>query len=432
MSSLPIRRLPLLSLVSVILLACGGGDGPTGNTTKCETLTGPTLHTIDITASETWTKCGNPHIVRGLLDIQAASTGAATPILTIEAGVEVQFEVSAAAGTYRVFRVGYFEPGGIVINGTAQEPVTFSSGAAAPAPGDYTGIAFLTKAVGSSIKHLIIQDCGESPSLSAGIDGCIVAQAAAEPILMQDVTVRRSKTSGVVFAEKSEWATGSKNVSVMNAADYAITLMPWVAHTLPPGGTYTGNGRDMILLWGNGDVPKSASWINPGVPYVVETVVDIDALATGQPAPILTLAPGSTFRMAANERWRIGYFYGGGLIADGTATLPITFTADTPTPTAAFWTGLEFAANSAGSNLDYILVEYGGGFFGYVPGDEGNILVRPAVGPSLTNSTLRHSAECGVVIARYVGEGGGNVYTTAGLGNTFTNNPKGAQCGPYP
>lgn len=422
-------------LVPAILAAftgCGGSDEPTGNTTGCESLTGPTIHAADINVSETWTKCGNPHIVRGLLDVQAASAGAPAPILTIGPGVEVRFEVSAAAGTFRFFRIGYFEPGGLVINGTAAEPVTISSGAASAAAGDYTGIVFMSNTVGSSLKHLTIQDCGESPSLSPGIDGCIVAQAAAEPILMQNVTVKRSLTNGVVFAELSEWAAGSEKVNVQNAADYPITTMPASAHTLPSGGTYTGNGRDMILLWGNGDVTKSASWINPGVPYVVETTVDVAKLATGDPTPILTLAPGSTFRMGPDETFQIGYLYAGGLIADGTAAARITFTADSPSPTPAFWVGMEFASEATGSLLDNVVVEYGGGFFGYVPGDEGNILIRPAVGPTITNSIIRNSAECGVVIARYIAEGGGNTYTTAGLGNTFTNTPLGAQCGPYP
>ena len=425
------RRLSLVVVLLAAVMAGCGDDEPTGNQQDCETMTGPTVHDSDINTSETWTKCGNPHIVSGVLDVQAGSATDAAPILTLGPGVEVRFATDAAAGTFRFFRVGYFEAGGLVINGTAAEPVVIKSNAATAAPGDYTGIVFMSNTTGSSIKHLTIQDCGESPSLSSGLDGCIVAQGSPTPILMQNVTVNRSKTKGVVFAEGSEFATGSQNVSVSNAATFPMLVDPVSAHTLPSGGTYASNGRNFIQLDGiTNDIVESASWINPGIPYLVENLIDIDAMDDASPAPVLTIAPGTTFRMARDSRFRIGYFYGGALVADGTPTQKITFTADTAT--AGFWVGIEVAENATSSMLlDNVIVEYGGAFIGYVPGDEANVFIRPDLPAFITNSIFRNSAACGIVIGRYQAEGGFVDYSAISTGNTFSSNADGNLCGLY-
>ena len=415
-----IHRALVLPLLTAFAIGCGGDDGPTGNT--CTEPPGPTVHSGDITANETWTKCGNPHFVEGMLDV----SGPSSPILTLGPGVVVRF----AAGPFssRQFRVGYQQPGGIVINGTAAEPVSIISGETNAAAGDFVGIVLMSESVGSSIKHLIIQDCGDAASLSAFLDACIIAQGVANPVLMQHVTVRRSASKGIVFAEGSRFASGSTNLSISNAAEYPVMVDPGQAHTLPPNGSYTNNFRDMILLWGlNGDVLTTGTWIHPGVPYLVDISLNID----GPLSPVLTLAPGTTLRMARDTKIEVGAFDGGALNADGSPTQKITITADTAE--AAFWIGIEVAAEATSAmKLDHVILEYGGGFFGYSPGDEGNILIRPILPAFITNSTIRNSAECGIVLARYEAELGFVDYTASGTGNTFANNPLGNLCGLYP
>ena len=428
------KRFSLMVPALVAVLAACGSDDPTGTPPACETLTGPTLHDSDINTSETWTKCGNPHIVSGVIDVQAANATDAAPILTIGPGVEIRFATDPAAGTFRFFRVGYFESGGLVINGTAQEPVIIKSNAGSPVAGDYTGIVFMSNTTGSSIKHLTIQDCGESPALSPGLDGCIVAQGSPTPILMQDVLVQRSKTKGVVFAEGSLFGAGSQNVSVSNATSYPMLVDPVSLHTLPIGGTYSTSGRNYIQVDGpTNDITQTVSWKNPGIPYLIENMVDIDAASPSATVPVLTVAPGTTFRMARDSKFRIGYFNGGALIADGTAAQKITFTGDTAT--AGFWVGIEVAEHATSAMLlDNVIVEYAGAFIGYVPGDEANIFIRPVLPAFISNSTIRHSAACGIVFGRYVGEAGGGGfvdYAAASRGNTFGNNALGNVCGPY-
>lgn len=360
-----------------------------------------------------------------LIDVR----GTASPTLTIAAGTTFRL------GAEIRFRVGFQQPGKLIMPGTATQPIAIVSDKAAPAKGDYGGMLFGNEDTGSELRYVSMNHCGQA-SVSAA---CITVQGnagqrASNTVLFDNVTISNSATMGVEVFANAAFTTGSTNLSVSSGNSYPVSIGTDEAFSLPAGGTYTGNTPNHIQLI-DSDVTVSASWINAGIPYAKHFSggsIDIDALTSTSPPPTLTLAAGTIIRMGEDTGIRIGKFFGGALIANGTATSAIVFTPDQTTPTPAFWVGIEVASQaSSATKFNYVTVEYGGGFFGYVPGDEANILFAKDIGPVITNSIVRNSAECGIVRATFTSTWLGTDFMAAAHNNTFTGNALGAQCGPY-
>jgi hypothetical protein len=123
-----------LVAVSVSFAGCDGGEAPEAET----------LHSGIITASETWRASDNPHVVRGNVLVR----GAGNPVLTLEPGVQVRFEQAASL----TVGDGAGGQGMLRAEGTAAQPILFTSNAGQPQPGDWQGLALLGRAAqGSSM-----------------------------------------------------------------------------------------------------------------------------------------------------------------------------------------------------------------------------------------------------------------------------------------
>ena len=89
-----------------------------------------------ITEDTTWSLTGSPYIATGDVTVrQSISDSGNVPTLTIEPGVEVRF--APGTGLYVGDDTGY---GVLSAQGTQAAPITFTSNAASPAPGDWKGI----------------------------------------------------------------------------------------------------------------------------------------------------------------------------------------------------------------------------------------------------------------------------------------------------
>src|SRR2546425_7169570 len=96
-----------------------------------------TRHRWPITANETWTLAGSPHLVNGRLSV----AGPAGATLTIEAGVTVRFADTSG------LTFGVSSPGALVAQGTAAAPITLrdTAGPAFPAPGSALPLPVATR-----------------------------------------------------------------------------------------------------------------------------------------------------------------------------------------------------------------------------------------------------------------------------------------------
>ncbi|KKO20697.1 MAG: hypothetical protein BROFUL_00585, partial [Candidatus Brocadia fulgida] len=87
-------------------------------------------HSGNIGSNETWYAADNPHVVTASIQVHNNAT------LTIEPGCVVRF----FPGTTLYF--GYSSGAALKAVGTSVNPITFTSNAASPAPGDWRGILF--------------------------------------------------------------------------------------------------------------------------------------------------------------------------------------------------------------------------------------------------------------------------------------------------
>ncbi|MCD4737505.1 MAG: right-handed parallel beta-helix repeat-containing protein, partial [Bacteroidales bacterium] len=158
--------------------------------------------------------------------------------------------------------------------------------------------------------------------------------------------------------------------------------------------TYAGNNVQQIFVNGN-TVTEDAIWDNPGIPYFISNGISIQGTDGLNGVTTLTIEPGSELRFASGVQLYIGHnsstSYPGGLIAAGTVTEPIKFTANTTSPGSGYWSGMYFANYSVDSLsiLDHCIVEYGGYSANH------NIICYYSA-PTITNCTLQFSGNFGI------------------------------------
>lgn len=137
-----------------------------------------------------------------------------------------------------------------------------------------------------------------------------------------------------------------------------------------------------------GQITADETW-EAGYIHVVIGDVEIDNAT-------VTIKPGVTVKFKQYASLNIGTDGGSTatLIANGTAQLPILFTADATTPTPGYYEGISFGAGSSGlSSMAYCTVEYGG--LDYSTSYNGNIRIA-STAVAFENNTIRHTKGSGI------------------------------------
>jgi hypothetical protein len=374
-------------------------------------------HSGTISSDETW-DAAHLHVVNG--NVYVESAGAAT--LTIEAGAFVVFNFGC------FIHVGYNNPGGLRAVGDAVNRITFTANSPSPTKGFWGGIYF----------HDLAYDYDSNPATGCIMDYCDVAWGGYPSgwgrgngaILVEGLTtgpsiqisncnVTNSSAFGILMGDGGMFATGSSGNTVSDCNSYPVGIDANEAGTLRAG-TYTGNTIDAIEIDSYYSVDTTATWANPGVPYVITYSLYVE----GASSPVLTIQPGTTLKFDSGCSLLVGYNYTGTLIANGSSGQEITFTANSPSPTKGFWVGvcfdnlsLDYVNPSTGCQMDYCNVEYAGGNSGWGEGD-GCILVEgddpdgPAV--KISNCNASNSAAFGILL------GWGGSFAAGSTGNVIT------------
>src|SRR5688572_9145184 len=330
---------------------------------------GPTNVSGAIGASTTWTLSASPYIVTG--DVTVG--GASSPILTIEPGVKIKFNAG------RTLIVGYGgSPGGLQAAGTSSRPITFTANSDSPTAGFWKGIQFNSGTTPvSRIAYATVSYGGEAGGYRGGIavDNCsptienttvqtnsyagITLRAGGAPIVRNSTIIGNSGIGVIVGVGSSPTL---ESLTVTNNTGFALFTHAKVTVASISGLTLAGNGTNAVELW-HGDyeyVDVDTTWKNPGVPYVVTHDIDLRK-TSGSVASILTIEPGTTLKFNSGRTLLVGYFNPGNLQAVGTAAQPITFTANSGSPTAGFWKGIQFnSGTSSTSRIAYATVSYAG------------------------------------------------------------------------
>lgn len=376
------------------------------------------LHNADVTTSQTWRAVDNPHLVTAQIEVH----GAGSPELTIEPGADIRF----APGTG--LWIGAAASGSIMANGTAAAPIVMRADASSPTKGHWAGVYFIRTAGPSELHHVHMTHCGsgagnESACLSMGDAN---APSQVPKVLVDNVTIENSGGFGAFAKGGAGFRSGSTTLTITGSTKAPIHITANEIGDIPAGGTFSGNTPNVVEIR-DSRVTTTQTWPALGIPYVALQDVIVEATD----GPVLTLPAGTEVRLELGRSFTIGTCGAGGpgtLLAEGTATAPITFTANATSPTAGSWGQLYIACSaSANTRLTHAVVEYGGGTSPYAA-FAANVMVEEDIGPFITNTVIRFSKDCGVVrrspLVTWTTD-----FTAPAHNNTFANNAR-TQCGP--
>jgi hypothetical protein len=282
-----------------------------------------------LASSATWTVNNSPYdVCPGGASIPSGVT------ITINPGVTVQFE----AGVGDKLNVA----GALIADGNPTQPITLTGVSATP--GSWGGISassFVTPAV-ITLDYVTLE--------YAGVNGSFGAQVYTDraAVTITHSLIRNGAGNGLFTNVNTKFDVHSTNF-VGNGLS-AIVLDNTTANLLMTDLKASGNGINAVRLAGTTYMPGQREWVDPGIPYIVDSIV------SNQPGEILTIDPGNDLQFTTSGWLSIA----GQLSALGTATAPITMTAVTKSPGA--WRGLFVygGASQAVAQLDYTTIEFAG------------------------------------------------------------------------
>jgi hypothetical protein len=358
-------------------------------------------HCGTISVSETWS--GNLEH-RVTCDVHVK--GAARPVLTIEDGVTVWFDVD----TELIVADG--SEGQLIVDG-ALLGVVFESSELVPTYGDWGGLVIADRDQGSRLIGLTVSHAGgnglggitlESDAVLDRVvasnnlnDGLYVTGAGAEPLIHDSLFVDNTDHgvyigagAGLSRAPVGGGAGPSfEGNFVTGNAGIGITIPGSHADELATTSSYTGNGQDVIELL-TGTLRFTGRWYQHGVPYVVAASQTISV--EDGPQAALTIDPGVTLYYDTSAELKIGNLAGGTLTIDALADPVLMTGTDTVVSTGVEWDGVTFGPHDLGSSIDGLVIEHGGA------NTKGNLYVNDSE-PLIANVVSRYSDNNGLYVS---------------------------------
>jgi parallel beta-helix repeat protein len=333
-------------------------SGFTGNGEDFVALLGDT-----IPWDGTWQNLGVPFLVQGDLNIEHSTDD---PVLTIEDGVELQFQTGTD------IEVGVGNPGSLWVQGTILG-VTFTSDQASPSEGDWDGLYIGSDDGGSDLEGLTVSYGGDNgyggirlSGAAPALRSCIVsyssesglyASGGAEPAV-SDSSFEHNADYGVEINSSSGLytiggPTFTGNTLTSNAG-YPMILPANFAGQLDASSSFVGNGDDAVVLRSD-DVTADATWQALDVPFLAEGDIEVE----GPAAPELILEDGVVLLFEPSIAMEVGRNDTGTMVTNATsAGVLLSSSASSPAP--GDWDGLYMGTHADGSALVGVTVEYAG------------------------------------------------------------------------
>ncbi len=293
--------------------------------------------------STVWTKDNAPYWVTSQVYVRNDA------VLTIEPGVTVKFD----PGIY--LRIADSVPSGyLVAKGTVNQPITFTSSSANPAPGSWGGILIYNQ---------------NDPILSA-IEYANINYA----------------TTGLAVYKGAMNITNNHFESNSQAVEIGLSSFHVVSPVLR-NNTYVNNGAGNTIKITGSYIYNPTVWTKDNAPYLLTTHIYVRNNA------LLTIEPGVVVKANAGIYFNIGDGQQGGLYAKGTPNQPIAFTSSSANPAPGDWGGMVFGSqiDPTSSALDNVIVEYAGSNASHA------IVLNTSV--PITNSIIRNNKNDGISLA---------------------------------
>lgn len=342
---------PIIPAIDAAAVDVGAGvDVAAVDLAPAVCLENPRFTGGSVTKDTTLAKACSPYTIKSTINVEGNAT------LTIEPGVVVKFETNASVW------IGHNSVGKLVAQGTAADPITLTSAASFPAAGDWEGLHFWDNAMaGNVVSYVSLANCGK------GGAACLLADSGVNDgaVTIDHVVIDRvgGNANGIEESSAFTITNTTFKAGAIKAGNYAISLDADSMGAVGTGNVFNGAPIEIA----GGTVTTTATWLNQGTPLVVTRSFIVEATAS----PILTLTPGTVLQFADATNIWVGHNAAGQLVAEGTATAPITFTSKNATPGSGDWDGIHFwDATANGSKLAYVKLDYCGRAIACIYADE--------------------------------------------------------------
>jgi hypothetical protein len=386
------------------------------------------------------------HIL-GNITVKGSDGADGITTLTVAPGAELRFKLYA-----RLYIGAYSgDPGALVAEGTAENPILFTSNQATPAAGDWYGLTFYntTDDATTRLVHCVIEYAGRNSSgravyiymASPMMTSCTIRYSQGDGFYVQNgeplisgitisdcgrygiyvvsgaatitgntftaisgydlyllngsgVTVTDNSLSSGIYVNSGSLAQVSGN-SLSYDNSHPLRLNPDDVDTFLNNNTLTNIDADSYMEVTTGTVSRDALW-PATMPYHIQGNLTVKGSDGADGITTLTLAAGAELRFKLYANFYIGAGGGtpGALVAEGTADDPIVFTSNKATPAAGDWYGLTFynTTDDATTRLVHCVIKYAG------RGTSGRAVYANNASPKLDYCMLRYSQGYGVQV----------------------------------
>lgn len=306
----------------------GGGQGGEGDP-EDYTFSG------NISENTTWPDRGLAvdYYIDGWLRIEGNA------LLTIEPGVTIMF--TGFDGGMEIC-----ENAGLKMVGTAAKPIKFVGPTNNPNNGSWNRIVLKSKRSDNQWEYVEFIRGGSDE----GIWSPVVDLESAK-LSMKNCTIDGSLNNGMCL-EYGSILTAFENNTIKNCAGSPIIIEEAESlFSIPDGNnTYTNNVKNYAIVTGGYYEPNENYTIKSlSIPYYFKNSVTIAGNRK------LTIEAGTTMLFPYDTYFKIND--DAILVADGTASNPITFKAQDP---ENHWRGIEFRSNRSGNVMNYCKISDGG------------------------------------------------------------------------
>ncbi|MCA2980105.1 MAG: hypothetical protein INH41_16235 [Myxococcaceae bacterium] len=371
-------RLSLLLALMAFTAGCPTAPEPTLDDVlargACAAVpTGPgTVHATDVTADQTWTAAGSPHLLKSIR-VEATVTIEPCAVVVLEKGAKVQVGNSGAGAPGKVVAAGRFE-------GAKLEPVVFRAQRA----GEFWGSLFVlpTGSLDLTWTALVNGGSADVSDTTAAIEARGEQQKPVRALLrLRHVFIKDSGAQGLTLRHYAGFAPDSEALVVTGAgaqpeADvrfptgYALDAQPAGLNGIPRGSALTGNRREGILVRAVTRLDVDEAFVDRGVPYVIDGPFLMYDL--GRSTLTLRLEAGVTLKFSKRGAGDVGLVLGDAasrapvrLVAQGTADRPIVLTSAEGAPAPGDWAGVRMNLGaSEGNAFEFVTVAFAGGATG--------------------------------------------------------------------
>ena len=308
----------------------------------------------DLTGDVNWS-CGTYRIAKDLRITDGTLTVAPCTTIEMSEGSDIK---SSNGGRF-------------VFEGAEECPIVLTSQLDNPYPGAWEFVSVGESSQNPSIfRYVHILYAGEKdPALTV---------SSGTKVILTNSRIEYSGTHGLSLKNSAELVECKDNVFANNEG------APVEAHVNSAGqlgeGVYEPNGTNKILLKG-GAMERSATWINNGIPYVVDADFDVKGEGEGV---ILTLDAGVEIQF--EEGSELDVQQGGTIIAEGTADAPVvlrSFMGADSSP--GDWDGV--VLSDGVNRLDHVRIEFA---------DDSGVYIKSDAKLAMNHTTVQYSSGVGV------------------------------------